>query len=210
MHLPVSTEIAPSGTTPDLVAQEIIFVMKDQKIQVLGELLVQYTGSVLLFVRTKRGASKVARNLRRMGHTAAEIHADRSLDQRKKALSGFKTGRFRILVATDVAARGLDVKDIELVVNYDLPDDVENYVHRIGRTGRAGKVGHAIAFATPQQIIDVKAIERFMSMVIPVSPRSKVPAWMIGRESKKEPTKPAFGRQPKKAPGRFGPRSRRR
>ncbi len=210
MHLPVRTEIAPSGTTPDLVAQEILFVMKEQKNQLLGELLTHYTGSVLLFVRTKHGAGRVARLLRGMGHTAAEIHADRTQPQRKKALQGFKSGEYRILVATDIAARGIDVKDIELVINYDLPDDVGNYVHRIGRTGRAGKQGHAITFATPDQSSDVKAIERFMSAAIPRSRHSKIPDALLAPEPKAAVKKPPFGRYPSRAPSRFSPRSRRR
>ena len=84
-----------------------------------------------------------------MGHRAAEIHSDRSQAQRREALAGFKSGKYRVLVATDIAARGIDVNNIELVVNFDLPDNSEDYVHRIGRTGRAGKTGRAISFVTP-------------------------------------------------------------
>ncbi|MDD5618316.1 MAG: DEAD/DEAH box helicase, partial [Candidatus Omnitrophica bacterium] len=145
MRLPVRTEIAPSGTATELVSQEMFVVKKNLKEKLLGALLKQYNGSVLLFVRTKIGARKITRTLRIMGYAAAEIHADRSLSQRKEALSGFKSGKYRILVATDIAARGIDVIGIELVINYDLPDDPENYVHRIGRTGRAGHEGHAIS-----------------------------------------------------------------
>ena len=104
-----------------------------------------------------------------MKHSAAEIHSDRSLGQRKEALEGFKSGRYRVLVATDIASRGIDVKGIELVLNYDLPDDPENYVHRIGRTGRAGHAGHAISFATPDQRGDVSNIERVMNLKLPVA-----------------------------------------
>jgi ATP-dependent RNA helicase RhlE len=175
MHLPVRTEIAPSGTAIDLVTQELFFVQRGLKDFLLGQLLAQYTGSVLLFVRTKRGARRVARTLRGMGHAAAEIHADRTQAQRTEAMHGFKTGKFRILVATDIAARGIDVTDIELVINYDLPDETGNYVHRIGRTGRAGKRGHAIAFATPDQRDAVRDIERFIRAAIPVSTHSQVP-----------------------------------
>ncbi|MCX5752820.1 MAG: DEAD/DEAH box helicase [Candidatus Krumholzibacteria bacterium] len=203
MHLPVRTEIAPSGTATDLVTQEILFVQKDHKARLLGQVLAQYAGSVLLFVRTKRGAGKVARLLREMGHSAAEIHADRSQPQRKEALRRFKTGECRILVATDIAARGIDVKDIELVINYDLPDEIGNYVHRIGRTGRAGKRGHAIAFATPDQRSDVREIERFMCAAIPVSGDSEIPAEELAREQKAAAKKPAFGRTPRPAPRRL-------
>ncbi len=204
MHLPVRTEIAPSGTAPDLVTQEMYFVQRERKGELLGQLLAQYSGSVLLFVRTKRGATRVARILRATGHAAAEIHADRSQAQRTDAMRGFKTGKFRVLVATDIAARGIDVTDIELVINYDLPDDIGNYVHRIGRTGRAGKRGHAITFATPDQRKDVKDIERFMSAAIPVSPKSHFPPEQPALELKSPAGKPTFGvRPPRRTHRRF-------
>lgn len=175
MHLPVRTEIAPSGTAAERVSQEIFVVNRDMKGRLLGEMLQQYTGSVLVFIRTKIGARKVTRLLRAMRHAVAEIHADRTLEQRKEALSGFKSGRHRILVATDIAARGIDVRGIELVINYDLPDDPENYVHRIGRTGRAGLAGHAITFATPEQGNDVRNIEKIIRTSIPLSQHPRVP-----------------------------------
>lgn len=176
MRLPVRTEIAPSGTATELVSQEMFVVRKNLKEKLLGALLKQYNGSVLLFVRTKIGARKITRTLRIMGYAAAEIHADRSLSQRKEALSGFKSGKYRILVATDIAARGIDVVGIELVINYDLPDDPENYVHRIGRTGRAGHEGHAISLATPEQGMDVRNIEKIIRTTIPLSQHQSVPA----------------------------------
>jgi ATP-dependent RNA helicase RhlE len=176
MHLPVRTEIAPAGTAAELVTQELFVVGKEFKGKLLGELLRQYTGSVLLFVRTKIGARKVTRLLRNMGYYAAEIHADRSLGQRKEALSGFKSGKYRILVATDIAARGIDVTGIELVINYDLPDDPDNYVHRIGRTGRAGLKGHAITLATPDQGQDVQNIQKVIRTSIPLAQHPKIPS----------------------------------
>ena len=115
------------------------------------------------------GAAKITRFIRGIGYTSAEIHSNRSLGQRKEALEGFKSGKYRILVATDIAARGIDVTGIELVLNYDLPDDSENYIHRIGRTGRIGDTGHAISFATPEQGKDVKDIEKIMRMALPVT-----------------------------------------
>ncbi|MFH1553141.1 MAG: DEAD/DEAH box helicase, partial [Candidatus Omnitrophota bacterium] len=141
MKLPVHVEIAPSGTAAERIVQELFIVKKEDKKQLLAKLLDQYRGSVLLFSRTKRGASKIKRLIKEMGHNAAEIHSDRTLRQRREALEGFKMGKYRILVATDIAARGIDVVGIETVINYDLPDDTENYVHRIGRTGRAGHKG---------------------------------------------------------------------
>jgi ATP-dependent RNA helicase RhlE len=175
MKLPVRTEIAPQGTAAELVSQEIFVVRGDLKPVILNEILKQYTGSVLLFTRTKRGAAKVTRGLRNSGYSAAEIHSDRSMGQRKEALQGFKSGRFRVLVATDIAARGIDVIGIELVINYDLPDEPGNYVHRIGRTGRAGLKGHAISIATPDQAGDVRNIEKIIRTTIPVSIHPKVP-----------------------------------
>lgn len=175
MQMPVQTEIAPSGTAATLVSQELFIVRREMKENILNELLKQYEGSVLLFVRTRRGAARVARALKTMGHSSAEIHADRSMSQRKNALAGFKAGHYRILVATDIAARGIDVMGIELVINYDLPDDPENYVHRIGRTGRAGKEGHAITLATPDQGQDVRRIEQIIRTTIPLASHAKLP-----------------------------------
>lgn len=175
MHLPVSTEIAPSGTAPEQISQELFVVNKTLKPVLLDKLLKQYIGSVLLFTRTKRGARKVAESLRRSGYASAEIHANRSQAQRKDALQGFKTGKYRILVATDIASRGIDVSGIELVLNYDLPDEAGNYVHRIGRTGRAGLTGRAISFATPDQGSDIRAIEKIIRMSINVSQHPEIP-----------------------------------
>ncbi|MEI7640701.1 MAG: DEAD/DEAH box helicase [bacterium] len=174
MKLPVRTEIAPQGTMAENVSQEIFVVKPEMKIQILNEILKQYHGSVLLFTRTKRGASKVTRSLRTANHSAAEIHSDRSMGQRKEALDGFKSGRYRVLVATDIAARGIDVSGIELVINFDLPDEAGNYVHRIGRTGRAGLKGHAISIATPDQGSDVRGIEQIIKKVIPLSAHPKI------------------------------------
>jgi len=168
MRLPVSVEIARSGTAAKNVTQELFIIRKEDKIKLLEKLLYQYRGAVLIFIRTKRGATRIARGLKTLGHNVAEIHSDRSLKQRRDALDGFKMGKFRILVATDIAARGIDVKEIELVINYDLPDDAENYVHRIGRTGRAGHEGRAISFATPDQRGDIRSIERIMQKALPI------------------------------------------
>jgi ATP-dependent RNA helicase RhlE len=176
MQLPVSVEIAPSGTAAEHVKQELYIIRKEEKSQLLGKLLDQYRGTVLLFSRTKRGAFRITRGLRSMGYSAAEIHSDRSLAQRREALEGFKSGKYRILVATDIAARGIDVKGIELVVNYDLPDDAENYIHRIGRTARAGHEGLAISFATPDQRSEVRNIEKLMRTVLPVSKHPAFPS----------------------------------
>ena len=169
MKLPVSVEIAPSGTTVEKVTQELFIVKKEAKLRLLSKLLAQYKGAVLLFSRTKHNARKITRSIKDMGYSAAEIHSNRSLNQRREALDGFKSGRYKVLVATDIAARGIDVIGIELVINYDLPEDTENYVHRIGRTARAGQHGHAVSFATPEQSRDVRDIEKLIRSTLPVS-----------------------------------------
>ncbi len=168
MKLPIRIEMARSGTAAEKIVQEIFIIRQEAKRNLLTKLLQQYQGSVLIFARTKIGARKITRGLRDMNFTAAEIHSDRTLGQRREALEGFKLGRYRILVATDIASRGIDVKGIELVINYDLPDDSENYIHRIGRTGRAGREGRAITIATPDQGSEVASIERLMRIKLPI------------------------------------------
>lgn len=187
MKLPVHIEVAPSGTAPEGIIQELFIVKKSSKKQLLLKLLEQYRGAVLIFSRTKFGARKIAGFLRKAGHTAADIHSNRSLNQRKEALEGFKIGRYRILVATDIAARGIDVIGIELVLNYDIPDDTENYVHRIGRTGRVGHEGRAISFATPEQGGDVRSIERLIKTALPIAEHPGFPRERFTHYSSTQP-----------------------
>jgi ATP-dependent RNA helicase RhlE len=167
MKLPIQVEIAPPGTTIEKITQELFIAREDVKPRILSALLGKYQGPTLVFTRTKSKASRVARQVRDLGEKVAELHSDRSMSQRMQAIDGFKLGRYRVLVATDVAARGIDVRNIELVVNYDLPDDIENYVHRIGRTGRAGREGRAVSFAVPQQIAEVAKIEQLIRKPLP-------------------------------------------
>jgi len=196
MKLPVCVEIAPSGTTVELVTQELFIVKKDAKLKLLSKLLAQYQGAILLFSRTKYNATKIARSIRDMGYRASEIHSNRSLNQRREALDGFKSGKYKVLVATDIAARGIDVRGIELVVNYDLPEDAENYVHRIGRTARAGHKGHAISFATPDQKSDVRDIEKLIRITLPVSKHPEVSAEQFAQAAPGHPLKPPKRNQP--------------
>jgi len=198
MKLPVSIEIAPSGTTAERVTQELFIVKKEAKSQLLGKLLIQYHGSVLLFSRTKHNARKLTRSIHDMGHSAAEIHSNRTLPQRREALEGFKSGRFRVLVATDIAARGIDVSGIELVINYDLPEDAENYVHRIGRTARAGHKGHAISFATPEQSGEVRDIEKIIRASLPISKHPHVPSAEFIQPSQHRPAGKQYDKQQSK------------
>lgn len=205
MKLPVSVEIAPSGTTAERVTQELFIVKKEAKRRLLGKLLAQYHGPVLLFSRTKHNARKITMSIREMGYRAAEIHSNRSLPQRREALDGFKSGRYKVLVATDIAARGIDVSGIELVINYDLPEDAQNYVHRIGRTARAGRQGHAISFATPDQSRDVRDIEKLIRATLPVSRHPEIPSEEFS-ESRQEPLRKNIRRHTSQSRYKFRPR----
>ncbi|MEX0649487.1 MAG: DEAD/DEAH box helicase [Candidatus Andersenbacteria bacterium] len=175
MKLPVRVEVAQAGTVSERVNQELFIVSQDQKLQLLDKLLKEYSGTVLVFSRTKHGAKKMCRAIRNMDHSAAEIHSNLSLAQRRRALEGFKAGKYRVLVATDIASRGIDVTNIELVVNFDLPDNLDDYVHRVGRTGRAGKTGHAISFITPSQRSKIRILERMVRDSLKVSPLPELP-----------------------------------
>ncbi len=175
MMMPLRVEVAPAGSAVKSVTQEIFFLERREKNAMLKKILDQYNGSVLVFSRTKHGAKKIAHEVRSFGVTSTEIHSNRSLNQRIEALQGFKLGKYRVMVATDIAARGIDVTGIQLVVNYDLPDQAEDYVHRIGRTGRAQATGHAISFATHDQKRDVSTIERLIRVTLPVSKTPVLP-----------------------------------
>jgi ATP-dependent RNA helicase RhlE len=162
-------EIARPGTAAERITHELFVVRREDKLRLLDRLVGEYRGTVLVFSRTKHGAKRITRAVRGMKVSVAEIHANRSLNQRREALDGFKSGRYRVLVATDIAARGIDVTGIELVVNFDLPEHPDDYVHRVGRTGRAGHAGHAVSFATPDQGQLVRSIERLIQARLPVS-----------------------------------------
>jgi ATP-dependent RNA helicase RhlE len=202
MKTPLRIEVAPAGSAVKSVTQEIYFLERGEKLALLKELLSQYHGSVLVFSRTKHAAKKIARDVRNMKVTATEIHSNRSLNQRLEALKGFKLGTYRVLVATDIAARGIDVVGIQLVINYDLPDHAEDYVHRIGRTGRASMTGHAISFATHDQRRDVKTIERLISKSLPVATMPK-----LEKLASITPPRPPLERGGRRDGGRFPART---
>jgi ATP-dependent RNA helicase RhlE len=162
----VRIEVARPGTPIEAITQSLINTGHGEKPDKLDEVLRAHEGSVLIFARTRHGARKVAKMVHSFGHRVSEIHSDRTQAQRKMALEGFKNGNYRVLVATDIAARGIDVKNIGLVLNYDLPDNPEDYVHRIGRTGRAGESGMAITFVGPDQAKTVRAIEKLLGAPI--------------------------------------------
>ncbi len=169
---PARIEVARPGSTAENVEQEVVVLPHAEKSAMLSDLLKEHPGSVLVFARTRHGARKLAKAVRDFGHSAAELHSDRTLEQRRAALNGFKKGTFRVLVATDIAARGIDVKEIGLVVNFDIPEKAEDYIHRIGRTGRAGASGKAITLVTPEQHKDVRDIEKLLKTSLTVSARS--------------------------------------
>jgi ATP-dependent RNA helicase RhlE len=139
-------------------------VEPEKKQELLEHLLGAEAGSFLVFVRTKHGADRVARRLARAGHSATQIHGDRSQAQRNQALRSFSEGRHRVLVATDVAARGIDVANVAHVINFDMPKMAEDFVHRVGRTGRASAHGVASTFAVPAERGDLRKIERTLSI----------------------------------------------
>ncbi|OIO03695.1 MAG: hypothetical protein AUJ51_03630 [Elusimicrobia bacterium CG1_02_56_21] len=176
MKLPIRIEAAKSGTAATNVIQELYVVRSSSKPMLMSKLLEKYSGTVLIFVETRYDAAKVASILSYMGHSVAEIHSDRTMGQRKDAMAGFKSGKYRILVATDIAARGIDVTGIELVINYEIPAEDDAYVHRIGRTGRAGQPGRAITFATPEQGGDVRSIETLTGIPLTQVSHPEVPA----------------------------------
>lgn len=172
MKEPLRIEVARPGTTADSIDQEVFIVSRDEKLDLLQRLLLEHKGSVLVFSRTKYGAKKIAHKLRTIGHSADELHSNRSQTQRQKALNDFSNGKCRILVATDIAARGIDVDDLELVINFDLPEQSEDYTHRIGRTGRAGRSGKAISFAVPEQKGDIAQIQKLINMTLTIKSSS--------------------------------------
>ncbi len=213
MKMPVRIEAAPSGTAAEKVDQEMYIVHKDDRIKHLERVLKEYQGSVLVFVRTKHSVTGLTEAIRNFGYTAEEIHSNLSLRNRRRSLDNFKSGKARVLVATDIAARGLDVNGIELVINYNLPDKLSDYVHRIGRTGRAGKSGKAISFATPDQARDIRDIERIINQTIALTkfaePQSfggvKSKGRSYGAKPSRFTTKPGFERKFRDVSEKYNP-----
>jgi ATP-dependent RNA helicase RhlE len=167
---PVRVEVAPASSTVETIEQRVLPCGPTEKPEVLRELLRDESMQrVLVFTRTKRRADVVAKKLRQAGVESDAIHGNKSQNARTRALDKFRAGHTRVLVATDVAARGLDVDDVSHVVNYDLPHEPESYVHRIGRTGRAGASGVAVTFCEPGERNRLRAIERLIRQQIPVA-----------------------------------------
>ncbi len=165
---PTRVEVGMSRSVTKSVNHAMFPVAFEQKFDLLLALLAKDEfDSVLVFSRTKHGADKIARRLKTANHSVAVLHANRSQNQRMEALAGFKSGKYEIMVATDIAARGIDVAGVTHVINYDVPENPEDYVHRIGRTGRAQAVGDACTLVTPENASDVRDIERFIGQKIP-------------------------------------------
>ena len=213
---PVRVEAAPPGKVADKVTHCVHFVAKEAKQALLVELLGMHAGSrAIVFARTKHGAERLSKQLAAAGFEAASIHGNKSQGQRDRALAGFRDGSVQVLVATDVAARGIDIPGVGYVYNHDLPNVPENYVHRIGRTARAGLDGRAIAFCAADEMDDLKAIEKLLGARIEVAggtpwggagaaakPALKAVGKMTDKTTDKTTDKPAGRRRPRRRGGR--------
>ncbi|QTH64482.1 DEAD/DEAH box helicase [Psychrosphaera ytuae] len=197
MNDPVHISVTPANTTTKLVEQRLYSVDQGRKGKLLIKLIKQNDWQqVLVFSRTKHGANRIARNLDAKNITAAAIHGNKSQGARTKALANFKNKEIRVLVATDIAARGLDIEQLPQVVNYDLPQVAEDYVHRIGRTGRAGAAGHAISLVSGDEFKNLNDIEQLIQQHIPRLIDEEFEPQMVLAESK--PIKPPKKKKPKK------------
>ena len=166
----IRVEVSPPGKVADKVAHAVHFVTKEDKQNLLVELLDAHRDELaLVFTRTKNGAERLMKRLERAGFAATSIHGNKSQGQRDRAIAAFKDGSVRVLVATDVAARGIDIPGVGFVYNFDLPNVPENYVHRIGRTARAGRTGRAVAFCAADEMGELKSIEKVLGTRIEVA-----------------------------------------
>jgi ATP-dependent RNA helicase RhlE len=168
LYEPVKVEVTPVSSTAEKIDQSVYFVNKKDKLNLLIHLIQEHKiERTLVFARTKHGADKITKDLKKMNVNAAAIHGNKSQSARQHALAQFKNGRLKVLVATDIAARGIDVDALTHVINYDLPEVPETYVHRIGRTGRAGAEGIALSFCDSAEIADLRNINKLIGQKIP-------------------------------------------
>jgi len=200
---PARVAVTPQATTAERVEQRVILTEKAAKQALLAEVLKTETiDRVLVFTRTKHGADKVVRGLHKAGHAAAAIHGNKSQNQRERVLADFRSGSLRTLIATDIAARGIDVDGISHVVNYDLPNIPESYVHRIGRTARAGRDGVAISFCDHEEAAYLRDIERLIRMAIPATDRrtGRAPTHRPAQQNKgnRHNNRPQHGNRPQR------------
>lgn len=169
LNNPVKVEVTPVSSTADTIKQSVYFVEKENKLNLLTHILKNdISDSVLVFSRTKHGADKIARKLQKDNITTEAIHGNKSQNARQNALNNFKSGKTRVLVATDIAARGIDIDELKFVINFELSDVSETYVHRIGRTGRAGAEGTSISFVDGLDLLNLKSTEKLIGKKIPV------------------------------------------
>jgi ATP-dependent RNA helicase RhlE len=191
LYQPQRIDISPTVITADKVEQHVIFVeTKDKRARLADLLRDPKMNRVIVFTRTKHGANKVSDNLEKSGVSSDAIHGNKSQNARQRALDSFRTGRVRVLVATDIAARGIDIDDISHVVNYELPNVAESYVHRIGRTARAGAGGNAISLCAPDERPYLRDIERLLKQSIPVIGETPAPQSAGEFTKRADPTPP--------------------
>ena len=182
---PVSVNVTPKRKSVDLIEQQLMYVDRSAKIETLAEILSDDgVDQAIVFTRTKRGANMVMQRLERKRISAVAIHGNKSQNARQRALTAFRDNRIQVLVATDVAARGIDIEGVTHVVNYDVPTDPESYVHRIGRTGRAGAAGIAITLCTNEERSELRDIERLIGTRIPLADGHKEPTGPIVKTKK--------------------------
>lgn len=187
---PTKVEVAPVSSVVDTITQSVYHVEKQDKKDLLIALLRQdKTQSVLVFSRTKHGADKIARLLSKAGISSEAIHGNKSQNARQRALANFKSTKTRVLIATDIAARGIDINQLELVINYDLPDVPETYVHRIGRTGRAGNSGVALTFCAQDEMSMLKDIQKLIGRNLSVTVHTKENETASDEKKKPDPKK---------------------
>jgi ATP-dependent RNA helicase RhlE len=169
LNNPIKVSVTPISSTAETIKQAVYFVDKENKLDLLTHILQNsISDSVLVFSRTKHGADKIARKLQSSNISAEAIHGNKSQNARQNALNNFKSGKTRVLVATDIAARGIDIDELKYVVNYELSDVAETYVHRIGRTGRAGAEGSSISFVDGLDLLNLRDTEKLIGMKIPI------------------------------------------
>ncbi|AZB11715.1 DEAD/DEAH box helicase [Chryseobacterium sp. G0162] len=211
LNNPVKVEVTPVSSTADTIKQSVYFVEKENKLNLLSHILQNdIADSVLVFSRTKHGADKIARKLQKDNISAEAIHGNKSQNARQNALNNFKSGKTRVLVATDIAARGIDIDELKFVINFELSDVSETYVHRIGRTGRAGAEGTSISFVDGLDLLNLKNTEKLIGKKIPIikdHPFHTDDLVAQKRDSNNKPVQPG-GEKPKRPNNNSRPNNR--
>ena len=207
LHQPQKIQVTPANTTVSRIDQTVYPVDKARKTELLKHLVAsERWGQVLVFSRTKYGADKISRNLSKAGISSDSIHGDKKQGARTRSLKQFKDGRLQVLVATDIAARGIDIQQLPRVVNFDLPHVAEDYVHRIGRTGRAGETGIALSLVSADEVSQLQKIEKLIKKSIP---REEIEGFEPEHRLPTKPVKTSGKRLPKKAKAKPGAKKHR-